>query len=107
MFIVARMIGGMASVFPPSPLALHIGNCSAGYRGRLAECFSSTSFSHSHRFAQRACCAGIGENAWRWMLGVAAFPSIIYTICAWGGSRKARGWLIGRKGDRRCRSEGR
>jgi hypothetical protein len=26
-------------------------------------------------FVSNALLAGVGENAWRWMLGVAAFPS--------------------------------
>jgi sugar porter (SP) family MFS transporter len=43
--------------------------------------------------------AGIGENAWRWMLGVAAFPSIIYTVMCFAIPESPR-WLIGRKGDR-------
>ena len=30
-------------------------------------------------FVSNALLAGIGENAWRWMLGVAAFPSLLYT----------------------------
>jgi MFS family permease len=43
--------------------------------------------------------APIGENAWRWMLGVAAFPSILYTVLCFGLPESPR-WLIGRKGDR-------
>jgi len=43
--------------------------------------------------------AGIGENSWRWMLGVAAFPSILYTVLCFGIPESPR-WLIGRKGDR-------
>jgi hypothetical protein len=50
-------------------------------------------------FASNALLAGIGENAWRWMLGVAAFPSIIYTLFCFGIPESPR-WLIGRKGDR-------
>jgi sugar porter (SP) family MFS transporter len=43
--------------------------------------------------------AGIGENAWRWMLGVAAIPSLIYTVMCFAIPESPR-WLIGRKGDR-------
>jgi MFS transporter, SP family, arabinose:H+ symporter len=35
-------------------------------------------FRHPDRFVSNALLAGIGENAWRWMLGVAAFPSLLY-----------------------------
>src|SRR5208282_3247181 len=39
------------------------------------------------------------DNSWRWMLGVAAIPSIIYTLLCFGVPESPR-WLIGRKGDR-------
>ena len=50
-------------------------------------------------FASNALLAGIGENAWRWMLGVAAFPSIVYTLMCFVIPESPR-WLITRKGDR-------
>ncbi len=50
-------------------------------------------------FLSNALLAGIGENAWRWMLGVAAFPSLLYTVLCFGIPESPR-WLIGRKGDR-------
>ena len=50
-------------------------------------------------FASNALLAGIGEQAWRWMLGVAVFPSILYTLMCFGIPESPR-WLIGRKGDR-------
>jgi sugar porter (SP) family MFS transporter len=42
---------------------------------------------------------GVSENDWRWMLGVAAFPSIVYTVMCFAIPESPR-WLIGRKGDR-------
>ncbi len=42
---------------------------------------------------------GIGENAWRWMLGVAAIPSLIYTLLCFGLPESPR-WLISRRNDR-------
>ena len=50
-------------------------------------------------FLSNALLANIGENAWRWMLGVAAFPSIIYTLMCLGIPESPR-WLLTRKGDR-------
>jgi sugar porter (SP) family MFS transporter len=50
-------------------------------------------------FASNWLLAGIGENAWRWMLGVAAFPSLVYTLMCFSLPESPR-WLIGRKGDR-------
>jgi sugar porter (SP) family MFS transporter len=40
-----------------------------------------------------------GEHAWRWMLGIAAFPSVIYALMCFGLPESPR-WLIGRKNDR-------
>ena len=39
-----------------------------------------------------------GDNDWRWMLGVLAIPSIIYTLMVMGVPESPR-WLIGRKND--------
>ena len=50
-------------------------------------------------FVSNALLAGIGENAWRWMLGVAAFPSLLYALLCFGLPESPR-WLLGRKGDR-------
>jgi sugar porter (SP) family MFS transporter len=50
-------------------------------------------------FASNAALNGIGENAWRWMLGIAALPSIIYTLMCLGLPESPR-WLLTRKGDR-------
>ena len=50
-------------------------------------------------FVSNALLAGIGENAWRWMLGVAAFPSLLYAVFCFGLPESPR-WLLSRKGDR-------
>jgi sugar porter (SP) family MFS transporter len=50
-------------------------------------------------FVSNALLAGVGENAWRWMLGVAAFPSAIYALFCFGLPESPR-WLLSRKGDR-------
>jgi len=42
--------------------------------------------------------AGVGENAWRWMLGVAAFPSLLYAVLCLGLPESPR-WLLGKKDD--------
>ena len=38
---------------------------------------------------------GIGDNAWRWMLGVEALPAILYTVFTFGIPKSPR-WLISR-----------
>jgi sugar porter (SP) family MFS transporter len=50
-------------------------------------------------FLSNALLAGIGDDAWRWMLGVAAFPSIAYTLMCLALPESPR-WLLTRKGDR-------
>ncbi|MGC1224905.1 MAG: sugar porter family MFS transporter, partial [Candidatus Sulfotelmatobacter sp.] len=50
-------------------------------------------------FVSNALLAGIGPNAWRWMLGVAAFPSLLYTALCFTLPESPR-WLLSRKGDR-------
>jgi len=37
--------------------------------------------------------SGIGENDWRWMMGVEAFPAIFYTLLCLGIPKSPR-WLI-------------
>jgi sugar porter (SP) family MFS transporter len=50
-------------------------------------------------FVSNALLAGIGDNAWRWMLGVAAFPSLLYAAFCFALPESPR-WLLSRKGDR-------
>jgi len=101
MFIVARVIGGIGIGISTVAAPLYISEIAPpAYRGRLAGMFQfNIVFGILIAFASNALLAGIGENAWRWMLGVAAFPSIIYTLFCCGIPESPR-WLIGRKGDR-------
>jgi SP family arabinose:H+ symporter-like MFS transporter len=70
------------------------------YRGRLAGMFQfNIVFGILVAFVSNALLAGVGENAWRWMLGVAAFPSLIYALFCFGLPESPR-WLLTRKGDR-------
>jgi sugar porter (SP) family MFS transporter len=41
----------------------------------------------------------VGENAWRWMIGVEAFPAFIYTLMVFAVPESPR-WLLLRKRDR-------
>jgi sugar porter (SP) family MFS transporter len=50
-------------------------------------------------FVSNALLAGIGPNAWRWMLGVAAFPSLVYAVLCLFLPESPR-WLLSRKRDR-------
>ncbi|MEI7731881.1 MAG: sugar porter family MFS transporter [Verrucomicrobiota bacterium] len=100
-FVVARFIGGLGIGISTVAAPLYISEIAPpAYRGRLAGMFQfNIVFGILVAFASNALLAGIGENAWRWMLGVAAFPSIIYTVLCFSLPESPR-WLIGRKGDR-------
>lgn len=100
-FAVARLIGGLGIGISTVVAPLYIAEIApAGYRGRLAGLFQfNIVFGIVIAFVSNALLSGVGENAWRWMLGVAAFPSLIYTVMCFGLPESPR-WLIGRKGDR-------
>src|SRR3954451_2597895 len=101
MFTVARVIGGIGIGISTVAAPLYISEIApAAYRGRLAGMFQfNIVFGILMAFASNAMLAGIGENAWRWMLGVAAIPSIAYTLMCFSIPESPR-WLIGHKGDR-------
>ena len=100
-FVVARFIGGLGIGISTVAAPLYISEIAPpAYRGRLAGMFQfNIVFGILVAFASNAALAGIGENAWRWMLGMAAFPSLLYTVLCFGLPESPR-WLIGRKGDR-------
>jgi sugar porter (SP) family MFS transporter len=100
-FIIARFVGGLGIGISTVVAPLYIAEIApAEKRGRLAGMFQfNIVFGIVVAFMSNALLAGIGEYAWRWMLGVAAFPSLLYTVLCFGLPESPR-WLIGRKGDR-------
>jgi SP family arabinose:H+ symporter-like MFS transporter len=100
-FIGARFIGGLGIGVSTVVAPLYIAEISPpAYRGRLAGMFQfNIVFGIVVAFVSNALLAGVGADAWRWMLGVAAFPSLVYTLLCFGLPESPR-WLIGRKGDR-------
>jgi MFS transporter, SP family, arabinose:H+ symporter len=103
MFIVARVIGGLGIGISTVVAPLYISEIAPPkYRGRLAGMFQfNIVFGILIAFVSNALLAGVGENAWRWMLGVAAFPSLIYAMFCIGLPESPR-WLLSRKGDRQA-----
>ncbi len=101
MFIVARVIGGLGIGISTVAAPLYISEIAPPkQRGRLAGMFQfNIVLGILIAFVSNALLAGIGENAWRWMLGVAAFPSLLYALLCFGLPESPR-WLLGRKGDR-------
>ena len=101
MFIVARVIGGLGIGISTVVAPMYISEIAPPkHRGRLAGMFQfNIVFGILIAFVSNALLAGIGENAWRWMLGVAAFPSLLYAVFCFGLPESPR-WLLSRKGDR-------
>ena len=100
-FIVARVIGGLGIGISTVVAPLYISEIApAKHRGQLAGMFQfNIVFGIVIAFVSNALLAGIGDNAWRWMLGVAAFPSLLYTLLCFFLPESPR-WLLSRKGDR-------
>ena len=100
-FIAARLVGGIGIGISTVVAPLYIAEIAPpAHRGRLAGMFQfNIVFGIVIAFLSNALLAGIGVNAWRWMLGVAAFPSIVYTLLCFGIPESPR-WLLTRKGDR-------
>jgi len=100
-FIVARFIGGIGIGVSTVAAPLYISEIAPpAQRGRLAAMFQfNIVLGIVVAFASNALLAGIGADAWRWMLGVAAVPSLAYTLMCLGLPESPR-WLLTRKGDR-------
>jgi len=101
-FIIARFIGGVGIGISTVAAPLYISEIAPPkYRGRLAGMFQfNIVFGILIAYASNYLLhAGMGASAWRWMLGVAAFPSLLYTVLCFGIPESPR-WLLGKKGDR-------
>src|SRR5579871_432580 len=100
-FILSRFIGGLGIGISTVVAPMYISEIAPPqHRGRLAGMFQfNIVFGILVAFVSNALLAGIGENAWRWMLGVAAFPSVLYTLFCFGLPESPR-WILSRKGDR-------
>ena len=94
LFIVARVIGGLGIGISTVVAPLYISEISPPtYRGRLAGMFQfNIVFGIIVAFLSNYLLKDVGANAWRWMLGVAAFPSLIYTVSCLGLPESPR-WL--------------
>ncbi len=100
-FMVARFIGGLGVGISTVAAPLYIAEIApAKYRGRLAGMFQfNIVFGILIAFVSNAALGGVGENAWRWMLGIEAFPALIYTLLCIAIPESPR-WLIAHGGQR-------
>jgi sugar porter (SP) family MFS transporter len=99
-FIVARFIGGLGVGISTVAAPLYIAEIApAAWRGRLAGMFQfNIVFGILAAFVSNALLGAVGENGWRWMLGVEAVPALIYAALCLAIPESPR-WLIARKGD--------
>lgn len=98
--IAARMIGGLGIGISTVVAPLYIAEIApAKYRGRLAGSFQfNIVLGIVVAYISNAFLAGVGQDAWRWMMGVAAFPSLVYALLCLRVAESPR-WLLTR-GDR-------
>lgn len=99
--IVARFIGGLGVGISTVAAPLYITEISPPERrGRLAGLFQfNIVLGILAAFLSNYLLGGVGDQAWRWMLGVEAFPALVYTVLCFGIPESPR-WLIGRKRNR-------
>ena len=81
-FIAARFIGGLGIGVSTVVAPMYISEIAPpAHRGKLAGMFQfNIVLGIVIAYVSNALLGGIGDNAWRWMLGVAAIPSLIYTV---------------------------
>lgn len=95
-FMIARFIGGVGVGISTVAAPLYIAEIApAGRRGFLAGLFQfNIVLGILVAFLSNSLLEGTSENDWRWMLGVEAFPAILYTLLALRIPESPR-WLIG------------
>jgi MFS transporter, SP family, arabinose:H+ symporter len=100
-FIAARVIGGLGIGISTVVAPMYISEIAPPkHRGILAGMFQfNIVFGILIAYVSNSQLANVGDNAWRWMLGVAAFPSLIYALFCLGLPESPR-WLLSRKNDR-------
>ncbi|MBB5351445.1 sugar porter (SP) family MFS transporter [Haloferula luteola] len=100
-FMVARFIGGLGVGISTVVAPLFISEIApADKRGRLAGMFQfNIVFGILIAFVSNRMLSGLGDNAWRWMLGAEAIPALAYSLMCFGLPESPR-WLIGKRQQR-------
>jgi len=100
-FMFFRFIGGLGVGISTVAAPMFISEIAPPqFRGRLTGMFQfNIVFGILIAFLSNSLLSGIGENAWRWMLGVETFPALIFTLLCIGLPESPR-WLIIHKKDR-------
>ena len=94
-FAIFRFIGGLGVGVSTIAAPAYISEIApAKDRGRLVGLYQfSLVLGILLAFVSNYLLSGIGENAWRWMMGVEAFPAIFYTLLCFRIPRSPR-WLL-------------
>ncbi len=100
-FMVSRFIGGLGVGISTVAAPMFISEIAPPkYRGRLTGMFQfNIVFGILVAFLSNSLLGGLGDHSWRWMLGVEAFPAMIFALLCIGLPESPR-WLIIRKKDR-------
>ena len=98
-FIAFRFVGGIGIGTATVAAPLYISEIAPPkHRGLLAGMFQfNIVFGIIMAYLSNFLLEGIGEDAWRWMLGVAAIPSLIYAVMCLGIPESPRWLLTGRR----------
>ena len=94
-FAVFRFIGGLGVGASTIAAPAYISEIApAKDRGKLVGLYQfNIVFGILIAFLSNYLLSGIGENAWRWMVGIEALPAIIYTLLAFTFPKSPR-WLM-------------
>lgn len=94
-FAVFRFIGGIGVGVSTIAAPAYISEIApAKNRGKLVGLYQfSLVFGILLAFVSNYLLSNVGENAWRWMMGVEAFPALLFTLLCFGIPRSPR-WLI-------------
>ena len=99
-FMVFRFLGGLAVGASSVAAPMYISEIApASSRGKLVALFQlNVVVGILIAYVSNYLIQGIGEHAWRWMLGVEAFPALVFSISVLFISESPR-WLIVKKSD--------
>jgi SP family arabinose:H+ symporter-like MFS transporter len=102
-FAFARFLGGVGIGVSTVAAPLYISEIAPPtWRGRLTGMFQfNIVFGILVAFLSNYLLQSLGTNAWRWMLGVMAIPSLLYTLACLLIPESPR-WLLTRKDDRQA-----
>ncbi|WP_282123130.1 sugar porter family MFS transporter [Algibacter mikhailovii] len=104
-FAIARFIGGVGVGASTIAAPAYISEIApAKNRGRLVAMYQfNIVFGILIAFLSNYLLSDIGENAWRWMVGVEAIPAVLYILFAFGVPKSPR-WLLTQSRDEEARA---